>query len=361
MIRLFKYSLGIDVDKKNLHVCLLTINVQQQIKICSQRKFANTPKGHEQLVKWLIKWHHQPEIPLFVTVEATGIYHERIALHLHQIGYQLSVVLPNKAKQYMKSLGLKSKTDKIDARGLAQYGAQQMLPLWQPAAPEYYELKALTRHKERLEKLLTEVRNQLGSMKESAFVNDLIINHLEDTVKHLKAQAKAVKRQMQTLVNSQPDTLLEQMQYATSIPGVGLIVGSVVLSETYGFAEFHNERQLVSYSGYDVVLRDSGGKKTQGRISKQGNSHIRRVLHLAAWRVVAQGVPHFVNLYKRVLERTGVKMKAYVAVQRKLLTTIYALVKKQELFDSKYHQQQAQQPELEKAKSVLEGHQVLLS
>ena len=58
---------------------------------------------------------------------------------------------------------------------------------------------------------------------------------------------------------------------------------------------------------------------------------------MAAWRVVALEVPHFTDLFNRVYERTGIKMKAYVAVQRKLLCTMYALVKKKEKFEENYH------------------------
>ena len=58
----------------------------------------------------------------------------------------MSVILPKKAKHYFKSLGLKSKNDKIDARGLAQMAAQQNLDTWKPISPQIQELRALTRY-----------------------------------------------------------------------------------------------------------------------------------------------------------------------------------------------------------------------
>lgn len=67
-------------------------------------------------------------------------------------------------------------------------------------------------------------------------------------------------------------------------------------------------------------------------------------------------VPHFVNLYERVYKRTGVKMKAYVAVQRKLLCTIYALVKKKEKFEPNYNSPRKQEMVSESIE-----HQVLQS
>ncbi|WP_332913234.1 IS110 family transposase [Algoriphagus boritolerans] len=65
-------------------------------------------------------WKDQ-SIPLVICMEATGNYHESCALYLFEKGYSVSVILPNKAKNYLKSLGNKSKNDSIDAKGLARW------------------------------------------------------------------------------------------------------------------------------------------------------------------------------------------------------------------------------------------------
>ena len=337
MTNLRYYSLGIDVDKKKLQVCLLAVDDEQESKVKATRKFANTPSGRAALVKWLAGKCKGQQTRLRITLEATGVYHEAISVSLHQSDYGLSVVLPNKARQYMKSLGLRSKTDSIDARGLALMGAQQKLPLWQPLQMEYYELKALSRHKEQIERMLTTTRNQLEALRHTAFPNELISSSLEATIAHLQQQAKVVKKQIEQVVRQSEGELEQQVKVSTSIPGIATLTSAVVLSETNGFTDFANERQVVSYAGYDIVQHQSGERQGKGRISKQGNSHIRRILHLAAWRVVALEVPHFTNLFNRVYARTGEKMMAYVAVQRKILTTIYALVKKNEMFDPNYN------------------------
>ena len=85
---------------------------------------------------------------------------------------------------------------------------------------------------------------------------------------------------------------------------------------------------MISYAGYDVIENQSGKHVGKTKISKKGNSHIRRILHLPAFGVVANDEPKFRALYERVYGRTKVKMKAYVAVQRKLLELIYTLWKK---------------------------------
>lgn len=339
MFQILKYSVGLDIDKRFIHACIVKIDIQQKVTIIAQSKFNNTAKGHIDLQNWITKKSKQKEVTLKICVEATGVYHESISLFLHQAGYQISIVLPNKSKQYMKALGLKSKNDKIDARGLAQMGAEQNLDIWQPAAQEYYELKALCRHKERLENMMTDIRNQLESVTHSVFPNDQVINSLEDLMKKLKEQAKDIKKQIEVIVRNTKTDLGQKAELIMSIPGVGPLIAATVLSETNGFAQFHNERQLVSYSGYDVIQNQSGNRKGRTKISKKGNSHIRRLMHIGAWQMVMQDVTHLKNLYERVYERTGIKMKAYVAVQRKLLCIIFALVKKGEKFDSQYNLQ----------------------
>src|SRR5690606_19570788 len=109
-----------------------------------------------------------------------------------------------------------------------------------------------------------------------------------------------------------------------------------IVAETGGFELFENQKQLVSYSGYDVIENQSGQRVGRTRISKQGNTHIRRILHFAAFNMVRYEVGSFHQLYQRVYDRTKIKMKAYVAVQRKLLCLIYALWRNDSVFDAGY-------------------------
>ena len=110
---------------------------------------------------------------------------------------------------------------------------------------------------------------------------------------------------------------------------------AVVVAETDGFALIENQRQLTSYAGYDIVENQSGKRKGRARISKKGNSHIRRVLHMPAFNAVKYEET-FKELYDRVYNRSGIKMKAYVAVQRKLLCMMYTLWKKDQMFKPNY-------------------------
>ncbi|MCY7290994.1 MAG: hypothetical protein LH615_02320, partial [Ferruginibacter sp.] len=69
------------------------------------------------------------------------------------------VVLPNYAKKFLQASGLKSKNDKIDAKGLAQMFAERSFRLWAPLGKFYYHLRGLTRQQESLQEIKTGVKN----------------------------------------------------------------------------------------------------------------------------------------------------------------------------------------------------------
>ena len=131
-------------------------------------------------------------------------------------------------------------------------------------------------------------------------------------------------------------TLKEKFTLFQDLKGVALMTFAVIVSQTNGFSLFHNQRQLTCYTGYDVIEKQSGQKAGKTKISKKDNAHIRRILHLAAWQVVRYQVKPFVGLYQRVYQRTGTKMKAYVAVQRKVLMMLYTIWKKNIAFDPEF-------------------------
>lgn len=120
------------------------------------------------------------------------------------------------------------------------------------------------------------------------------------------------------------------------IKGVGILTIAVFIVETNGFILFENASQLVSYAGYDVVENQSSKHSGKTRISKKGNSHIRRILHLPAFCGARNKVAPFENLYKRTFENHKVKMKSYVAVQKKLLVIIYAPWKNEVEFEKDF-------------------------
>ena len=113
------------------------------------------------------------------------------------------------------------------------------------------------------------------------------------------------------------ELLKDKYDKISRIKGVGVLTFAVIVSETNGLALFDNQRQLVSYAGYDVIENQSGKRIGKTRISKQGNARIRRILHMPALCAVRYQEPVLKALYERIYQRSGVKMKGCVAVQKK--------------------------------------------
>jgi len=328
---MLKYSLGIDISKKDFHACLSVIDQTQQVKVKASRKFANQVQGFKELLVWMNKSKKESAVPLAVVMEATGVYYEACALFLFKAGISVSVVLPNKAKKYIQAIGLKTKNDKIDAGGLARMGAEQCLELWEPMDDFFYNLRALTRHHQSLQELRTNTNNQLHADMHSIYSSKLVIKQLKKLIATINKEVTEIEQEINKLLSSKPE-VAEKVKHITGIKGMGTLTVATVLGETNGFTLFKSIPQLVSYAGYDIVENQSGNHKGKTRISKKGNSRIRRILHMPAFNVVRYESGDFKNFFERILSKHNQKMKAYVAVQRKLLIMIYTLWKKNEVF-----------------------------
>ena len=332
---MLKYSVGLDVSSKDIHACISIIDVEQRVKVISSKVISNTLKGFEILVAWIEKSRKHKELPLVIGMEATGIYHEECAYYLHDKKYSVCVVLPNHAKKFLQASGLKSKNDKIDAKGLAQMFAERSFRMWEPMGKFYYHLRGLTRQQESLQVIKTGVVNQRTAIKRSAFKNKDVIKQLNETIKFLEKQIVEIEKKIIVYLKSNEE-IEEQVQNVLTIKGIGIITLAILLAETNGFLLFKNTRQLVSFSGYDIVENQSGRHRGKTKISKKGNGHIRRSLFFPAFTAVSNKSKPFLDLYNRTFENHKIKMKSYVAVQKKLLVIVYTLWKKNVCFTEEY-------------------------
>jgi transposase len=249
---MLKYCVGIDVSKTDLQCCISVIDQLQKVTVKSSGRFANNKTGFTLFHQWLTRHYKNREVPVVVVMEATGIYYEHIAMYLFKEQYAVSVVLPNKAKKYLQSTGLKSKNDKIDAQGLARMGAEQRLALWQPMDSYFYELRELTRQHQSLQELKTSINNQLHAAQTGMYQSNLVVKQLTALLITLDKQIK----DLATAIDKHTDDNKEVKQKVDNIckiKGLGVLTVAVILAETNGFALFENSRQLVSYAGYDVV------------------------------------------------------------------------------------------------------------
>ena len=131
---------------------------------------------------------------------------------------------------------------------------------------------------------------------------------------------------------------LEQIPYSScllSLPGVGLITVAGLIGEVGDFRQYRTVAEITKLAGLDLFEVSSGKHKGQRRISKRGRPLMRKLLYFAAINAVKPtGVMH--QPYTRMLERGMPKIKALVAISRRLLRVMYALARDQSMYMEKY-------------------------
>ena len=330
MQTIIKQCVGIDISKGSFTACVCRKLLSGEAWLSSVESFENNKTGYNQLVKWSRKIT-SPSLEVMFLMEATGIYYEGIAYHLHKLRQSVCVILPNKVKHYAKSLNVKTKTDIVDARIIAQMGAERDLPHWQPPSAILKQLRDLTRLYTDLKNERTVYLNRLDSEKASAMTLPFVIKSNLLILKELEKQIKQCEKEIEKTIISE-EWLAEKVNKIVTINGVGLITLAIVIAETQGFALVNSRKQLASYAGYDVVQVESGTSvKGKTHISKKGNSRIRAALHFPAL-TASRYNQELKEDYQRINIAKPSKMVGATALQRKLLLLIYTLWKNNDVF-----------------------------
>lgn len=334
-MEVLKQSVGIDVDSKKLKVCFRQSLENRVVKTRGSRAFNNTLTGFKSLVTWITKLNKH-ELEITITLESTGVYHENLIYYLtDHTKYHVQVIMGSVSNFYLKSLKNKSKTDKIDAAGLAQFGLERHLKAWTPVSQEMRQIKKISRERCRLVRECTIVKNQLHAELASYQPNKKTVTRYKQRIKFIDKQMDVVVKSLKSLV-SKNEELKEKLRKVETIIGVGFITAITVIAELNEFKLFTNRSQVVSYCGYDVVVRESGTSvRGKNKISKKGNSYVRGILYLAAMSACRHDAHH--KAYsRRIIEKTSLPMKGNVAIQRKLLLLIYTLFKNETVYDVTY-------------------------
>jgi transposase len=278
---IIKQVIGIDVSKDTLAVCYGTVDVNQEQIITKAVAFANNLKGFKELMAFVKKHRGQLTAPLYFVMEATGVYYENLAYFLHGKHQKVIVVLPNKTKNFSKTLEIKSKTDPLDARMITQFGLERQMNLWQLPSPLLKTIKDLTREYHSRKDMAAQVKNQLHAkeyshkpLKESLKRNKAILSVF-------KKQIEEIEKQIKALVEQDSD-LNDRINKIDKIEGVGFMTIVSIIAETNGFALIENAKQLASYAGLDVVYNESGLKRHKTTISKKGNRYLRKAIYMPA-------------------------------------------------------------------------------
>jgi len=330
-----KQHVGIDIAKDDFKVCFMQRLDNDKVKVKSSTSFKNTSAGYKSFKNWVMK-KAVDGLAITFSMEATGIYHENLAYYLYEQGYTVSVLLASTVKAYNKSLNVKTKTDKSDAKCIAQMGIERNLPPWRPMSPKMRQLKQFTRERGAILKERTNLKNRLHALSHGHLPEKEVLKLVKQRIKLLDKQLALMDKKIVQTVK-EDEFLKERIEKICVLKGLGIVTVATIVSETNGFQHFTSKSQLISYAGYDVIENQSGSSVNgKTRISKKGNSRIRKALHFPAM-TAKKYEPVYGMLYDRIFERTKIKMKAYVAIQRKLLIMIYTLFKNNEAFDSNYH------------------------
>jgi transposase len=337
MTKKLTYSIGLDMGSKEFHACISFRTESLGMKVKATTKFANTDQGFSKFSKWVAS-HTDSALPMIYVMEATGVYHERLCDFLYDLGKRVCVIVPTMTKNYAKSLGKQSKNDKVDSQILAQLGLERELKQWQPFSPKIRDLRDLTRQYENMQVLKNQLGNQLHALNAGRSGLELVKKQLEELCASVTLQISVLLKEIVHTIKTD-EKLQAKWQNVEAIFGLGALTFAVIVAETNGFELFKNERQLTKYAGYDVVENQSGKRVGKTRISKRGNTHIRRAMYMPALCAVKKKDSIFAKLYARVFEKTKIKMKGYVAVQRKLLAIIFHIWKKDTPFVEDYKKQ----------------------
>jgi transposase len=333
MQNIIKQCVGIDISKASFTACVCRRLLTGEVLTSPVESFENSKHGFNQFVKWSRKII-KPSVEVLFLMEATGIYYEGIAYHLHKLNLPVSVILPNKVKHYAKSLNIKTKTDIVDARVIGQMGAERQIPYWQPPPAILKQLRDLTRLYADLKQQRTVYLNRLESGNAAEAILPFVIKSNRAILKELEKQIDQCEKEIERLLFTE-EWLAEKVKNLLTIKGVGLITLAIIIAETQGFALVKSRKQLASYAGYDIVQRESGTSiKGKTRISKKGNSRIRAALYFPSL-VASRHNLDFKEDYQRINNRKVSKMVGVTALQRKILLLIFTLWRNNEVYREK--------------------------
>jgi transposase len=321
--------MGMDVSKAKLD-CALLLEVSEAK--CKTKVVANKRSGIGDLLTWCKKQGVTPE-SLHVVMEGTGVYHEQAALALCDAGVTVSIINPAQVRDFAKGIAVRSKTDGIDGRVLARYGALLKPRAWTPPTKAARVLQALLARREAIAQDLQRERNR----QEKAAATETperIHQSLEDSLAFLERQLSELQQEIDDHIDHHPD-LKEDRALLQSIPGVGPQVGNHMLSVMHHHA-FTSAEQLAAYLGLVPVERQSGTSVLgRARLSKAGPARIRAILYMAAV-VATRHNPHIKALYERLLAKGKSRMSAIGAAMRKLVHLCFGVLKNRSPYQANF-------------------------
>jgi transposase len=295
-------SYGVDVGKDKLDVA------------CDGRvvEIENAKKSIKSFVSRM-------PVGSFVALEATNIYHLAMADICHTHGMRVFVLNPRLTRRYREANGLRGHNDRMDALTLARYIEREYEGLreYVPLSADQRRLRTLVRRRFKLVGMRTQAAESFGSMKE-----------LGRELKAFLARMDALIAKLELLIDKQLEGNAGRTRIAT-ITGVGPVVSAVLVADLDAY-DFASADAFVAYYGLDPTPNDSGRRRGERRLSKQGQDLGRTMLYNAAMSAVTSKV--WKPLYERCQERGLKKVQALIVVARKIARCAWSIHKHNTIF-----------------------------
>lgn len=252
---------GIDVSKAHLDVYLHPDG--------SSHRFNNTKSGWCALRKWLPACNLQG-----VVYEATGSYHKGIERYLGEYGFPIARLDARRARRFAEALGVNAKTDPVDARVLAEFGAFLKPATRTLTDPALEQLKELVAARRGLVQQGTRIVN-----KSKTAMSPLLKRQLRQSAKQVKTQITQIDAECLEIAGTSP-VLTQRLKILTSIPAIGKVTAMTLLAEMPELGNL-NDKQAASLMGVAPIAHDSGALRGKRHI-RGGRAPVRQAVYMAA-------------------------------------------------------------------------------
>ena len=297
----YNTNIGIDVAKNHLDVCILPSG--------KTKRFKNNELGIISLIEFIGDKEQIERIIL----EPTGGYEELVLEMLSEKNYKISLVNAAQIRAFARANGILAKTDKIDAKVLADYGAKIPSRLYVPLSLPLKQLRKYVQRRRQLLHMIVEEKNRLKKERDG----EMIIL-IKETLEYLNKQKDILEQRIieKIEINEQLKSIKEIL---VSMKGIGCVMAAVLMCEVPELGKLsHN--QIAKLIGVAPLNRESGMMRGKSKIYG-GRGYVRDNLYLAALPAI-RFEPILRDFYLRLKNNGKPGKLAVIAVVHKMITIL---------------------------------------
>jgi transposase len=289
--------------------------------------FANSAAGFAELSAWLKA--HAPD-RVHACMEATGTYWEAAAQYLADAGHTVSVINPALVRAHAQSLGLRSKTDAVDARVLADFCREKRPVAWTPPSLAERQLRSLVLRHQALVDMQTQEKNR------AQVVRDEVRESIEAHLSWLGEELARIEKAIADHLDKDPD-LRGKRDLLDSIPGLGERTIAVLLAYGVSGERFNHAREFVAFAGLNPRVYESGSSvRARPRLSKIGHAALRYALYMPAMVTLYRTA--WGKRFRQRLAANGKPPKVIIgAMMRKLAQVAFGVIRSGVPFNPELH------------------------